>query len=77
MALDESDLVTKAQNTLSIGVHTVTRPVHRNEPIFRNDPLSKRKLEGEGTASETNLILGWIINTRTFHVYLPKEKYIM
>ena len=76
MALNKQILVKKAQNALPLGVHSVMRPVHPQEPILRNDPLSKRKLLGEGTPSEDKLILGWIINTRTFRVYLPKEKYI-
>ena len=76
MALDESNNVAKAQNALPLGVHTIMRPVHHNEPIFRNDPLSKTKLLGEGTPTETKMILGWLVNSRTHRVHLPKEKYI-
>ena len=74
IALNKGILVKKAQNTLPLGVHSLMRPVHPQEPILRNDPLGKRKLLGEGTPSEIKLILGWIINTHTFRVYLPKEK---
>ena len=66
MALDQHNNVEKAQNALPLGVHAVMRPVHKREPIFRNDLLSKRKLLGEGTPSETKMILGWLVNTRTF-----------
>ena len=77
MALDEQKLVEKAQNALPLGVHGIMRPMHKKEPITRNDPLSKRKLMGKGTPSETKLILGWLVNTRTFRIYLPKEKSLM
>ena len=76
MALEKGNLVKKAENALPLIVHAIMRPVHPEEPILRNDPLSKTKLLGEGKPSETKLILGWLINTHTFRVYLPREKYI-
>ena len=45
-----------------------------DEPIPRADPLSLRKLYGEGNLSESKTILGWDVNTRTMRIHLPKLK---
>ena len=37
--------------------------------------MSKRKLRGEGTPSEEKIVLVWKINSKTFRVYSPIEKY--
>ena len=42
----------------------------------RADPLSLRKLEGDGTPSERKLVLGWLLDTREFKIYLPMDKAI-
>ena len=46
----------------------------KSEPIARNDTISKRKLEGEGTPDEIKPVLGWLIDTRVFRIFLPPDK---
>ena len=43
---------------------------------MRADPLSLRKLEGDGTPSERKLVLRWLLDTREFKIYLPTDKAI-
>ena len=49
-------------------------PLHPLEPLKRDDPLSLRKLVGEGELAEHNTYLGWYINTHSLRVFLPEEK---
>ena len=72
--LDISDWVKRGQNAALLAIHTVFRPTQADDPIPRDDATSIRKLKGEGTPDEAKIVLGWIIDTRLFRIYLPKEK---
>ena len=74
VAIDIGDNVTKAQNVGPVAVHALFCPVDDRDNIPRYDAVSQRKLLGEGTPSEWKVVLGWLIDTRTFHIYLPMEK---
>ncbi len=58
-----------------LAIHTLCRPLDPNEPIQREDCLSLEKLEEEGMMSETVIILGWKVNTRSLTLSLPSKKY--
>lgn len=75
-AVQVANNVLKAQNALPLSVHTVFRPTSPPEIDIREDVLSLRKLEGDGTPSEEKLVLGWILNTRSLTVHLPTDKAI-
>lgn len=45
------------------------------EPITRRENISPEKHAAEGTPSESQIVLGWGINTRLFIVFLPFDKY--
>ena len=72
--LDKDEWTNKGQNAAPLAVHTIFRPVNRNDPIPRDDATSIRKLKAEGTPTEVQNILGWKIDTRQFRIYLPKDK---
>ena len=72
--LNDSHLNNRARNVIPLIMHILFRPVATNEPISRDDVLSIRKLLGEGTLAERKIILGWILNTRLFRVFLPDDK---
>ena len=74
IALDIEKNVTRSQNSIQLATHCIFRPLSKNEPISRNDTVSKRKLEGEGTPDEIKPVLGWIIDTRLFRIFLPTDK---
>ena len=65
----------RLQNAIPLSVHTIFRPV-ANELLKRADPLSMKKLQGEGQPSERKIVLGWEVNTRTFSVHLPTHKFM-
>ena len=74
VALDCDDNVRRSQETVPLAVHSIYRPIATNEHLTRDDPLSLRKLSGDGTPSERKTILGWSVCTRSFRVFLPDDK---
>ena len=74
VTLDIDDTVKRGQNSVPLAAYSIFRPLSQNEPIARNDTVSKRKLEGEGTPSEIKVVLGWTIDTRLLRIYLPPDK---
>ena len=45
-----------------------------NNPLPRANVTSIPKLDGEGIPDEVKTVLGWLLNTRSFRIYLPKLK---
>ena len=74
IALDQEDEVKRSQEAPPLIFHSIFRPVDENEPLPRNDNMSKTKLAGEGQPCESKVMLGWLINTRTMRIYLPVDK---
>jgi hypothetical protein len=74
VAVDKNDNLRKAQNAGPIAVHALFRPVNLTDKIPRDDAVSQRKLSGEGTPCEQKVVLGWLLCTRSFRVFLPVEK---
>ena len=61
-------------SAVAVAIHCIFRPLHVQEQHIRSHVLSLRKLAGEGQLSESKVILGWLINTRTFSISLPPSK---
>ena len=72
--LDKANWVQKGQNAAPLAVHTVFRPIDDSDPLPRADAASIPKLKGEGTPDESKIVLGWLIDTRKFRIFLPIEK---
>ena len=64
----------KGANAVPLAMHTVGRPVHKDEPITRDDMLCFRKLYGEGQLDEIKIVTGWGIDSRRFLVFLTDDK---
>ena len=75
-AVDHGDNTTRAQNAVPLALYTIFRPAIPAEAKISNDPISERKLEGDGTPSERQIVLGWLIDTRALRIYLPSDKAI-
>ena len=59
-----------------MGLYLTCRPLAgKNEPIQCPHPASIRKMIAEGQLRETITFLGWFINTRSFTISLPTEKW--
>jgi len=74
VGLDSEDTVIKSQQAPTIAVHSIFRPIADDEPIPRDEPISVKKLKGEGIPSEQKVMLGWLLCTRTCRIYLPVDK---
>ena len=72
--LNDTNRNERSCNAIPLLMHILFRPVAKDEPITREDVLSIRKLLGEGTMAEQKIILGWLLNTRLFRVFLPDDK---
>ena len=69
-----SSLIEKAKQAVPLSIHTVFRSIATNEPIPRDPTISIRKLQGEGQLSERKEILGWIVDSNQFKIFLPEHK---
>ncbi|KAI2505693.1 hypothetical protein MHU86_8752 [Fragilaria crotonensis] len=65
----------KLEAAVPLALHLVGRPTGDNESFPRDDLLSTSKFLAEAKASERKIILGWVVNTRTFTVSLPTDKH--
>jgi hypothetical protein len=74
VVLDIGDWVAKAANAAPLAIDSLFRPLDLKDPLPRNDPVSIRKLKGEGTPSERKIVLGWVVDSRKFRIYLPEDK---
>ena len=74
IALDKEENAKRAQNAIPLAAHCIFRPLAKFEPIGRNDTICERKFEAEGTPRESQIVLGWLVDTRSFKIYLPVDK---
>ena len=69
-----ADWVPKGQNIAPLVVHTIFRPTNDSDPLPRADATSIPKIDGEGTPDENKIVLGCLLNTRLFRIFLPYLK---
>ena len=72
--LDIDDWPSRGQNAAPLATHIVFQPTSSKDPLSRDNAISIRKLDGEGTSNERQRVLGWLIDTFQFRIYLPTEK---
>ena len=74
IVLNLSHWVERARNAIALAIHTIFRPVNKEDPIDRDDVISIRKLLAEGKLEEIKVVLGWVIDTRRFLIMLTDDK---
>ena len=72
--VDEEHWIDRAKSAALLVVHTLFGPLQPSEPLKRDNPLSLRKLAGEGQLTKQKTCLGWDINTHSLRVSLPEDK---
>ena len=79
MVLDSKEnekMVKRAEQCLPMALHLQFCPnAGSDEPIERAEMASMPKLKAEAFLTELIIFLGWLINTRTFQIALPDDKY--
>lgn len=73
--LENNDCLKRLQEAVPLVLDAIFRPVLKDDDCLRNPIISETKHIAEGRIAEVKPILGWIINTRQFRVYLDKHKH--
>ena len=74
ITVDDGHWIDCSKSAAPLVIHTLFRPLHPSKPLKRDDPISLRRLVGEGQLAEHKTYLGWYINTHSLRVSLPVEK---
>ena len=74
ITVDVDHWIDRAKSAALLVIHKIFQPLQPSEPLKRDDPLSLRKLAGEGQIAQQKTCLGWDINTQYLRVSLPEEK---
>ena len=69
------DHVARGSTVLPLILALLGRPVSDSESLNREDLLSLKKFVAEALPTEKKIILGWLVDTRTFTVSLPPDKF--
>jgi hypothetical protein len=73
---DLNDNIERIAKAAPLAINSITRPLLKQEPLPRNPMISMKKFMAEASFEEKKIILGWIINTRSFTIHLPENKFI-
>ena len=65
----------RLRHSVPLILETMFRPLHPDDEVPRNPIISMKKQKAEGALAERKVILGWLIDTRRFRVYLTPEKH--
>jgi hypothetical protein len=74
--LNNTDNTTRLERAPLLGLTAVSREVSPFKPLPRDDMDARNKLIAKTGLSETNIILGWLLNFRTMTISLPENKFI-
>jgi hypothetical protein len=72
--VDIDDNTERLKHSVPLALEAFFRPVDKEDATTRKEIISITKHLAEGTLAERKVILGWLIDTRRFRVFLPKEK---
>jgi len=72
---DLNQNTTRVTRAVPLAIHSVARPVEPSDDIPRLDIISAKKLQAKGAFEEVKIVLGWLINTRSLLISLPKDKH--
>jgi hypothetical protein len=74
LTLNEMGLEGKAKEAAAIALELLFRPKVEGEEVDRNTILKWEKLLAEGRQEEVKVILGWLINSRIWRIFIPDDK---
>jgi hypothetical protein len=72
--VDINDNIERLKHSVPLALEAFFRPIDKKDATKRKEIISITKHLAEGTLAERKVILGWLIDTRRFRVFLPKEK---
>ena len=72
--VDGKHWIDRSKSAAILVIQTLFQPLQPSDPLKRDNPLSLRKLAGEGHLDEHKTCLRWYINTQSLRVFLPEDK---
>ena len=70
--VDDEHCIDRTTITALLVIYTLFQPLQPSEPLKQDDPLSLRKMEGEGQLAKQKTCLGWDINTQSMTISQPE-----
>lgn len=74
MGIDSPSNLDRMNIAILVSIMSCFRPNLDKELIQRKESISLKKFLAEASLEETKNILGWIINIRTFRIYIREVK---
>jgi hypothetical protein len=74
--LPKSDNIKRIERACLLAMYALARPNHKDEPIPRHPMASEDKFEAEAGATESKMVLGWLLNYRRLLINLPDNKFV-
>jgi hypothetical protein len=75
--LDTPENRRKEPHAVPLAVHVTARPHAGDaEPVPRRSLIQAAKMIAEGTPAETQVVLGWLLDTHSLLIQLPGDKFI-
>jgi hypothetical protein len=75
--LDTPDNRRREPHAVPLAIHITTRPhAGDQEPVPRRSLVQAEKMIAEGTPAESQIVLGWILNTHFLLIRLPGDKFV-
>jgi hypothetical protein len=72
--LDENENSQRIKHAVPLILETLFRPIDNTDPSNRDPIVNMTKHKAEGKLEERKVILGWLIDSRRFRVFLTPEK---
>ena len=73
ITVNDKHWIDRVKSAALLVIHKLFRPLHPSEHLKQDDPLSLRKLTGEGQLADQKTCLGWIINTHSLQGGISSE----
>ena len=72
--IEDGDIPLRLAHAVPLLLHAIFRPTTSTEKIPRNPIINFTKHKAEGKLEERKVILGWLVDTRRFRLFLTVEK---
>jgi hypothetical protein len=72
--LDQDDNAERIKHAVPLILETLFRPIDTDDPSNRDPIVNMTKHRAEGKLEERKVVLGWLIDSRRFRVFLTPDK---
>ena len=72
--IDQGDIPLRLAHSVPLILYSIFRPINKEDADPRNPIINFTKHAAEGKLEERKVVLGWLIDSRRFRVFLTPEK---